>query len=52
MITIKDLLAFDSWLITALIGFTVYYLVDFVIKIRSYPRGPLPLPILGNSLCK
>ncbi len=39
-------------IITALIGLTTYYLVRFYMKMKSYPPGPIPLPIVGNILSK
>ena len=35
---------------TAIVSAVLTYLIYFVRLIRSYPRGPPPLPILGNVL--
>jgi hypothetical protein len=47
---IKDYIPIDSWLVTIAIALIVYYLIEYVRKIQSYPRGPFPLPIVGNLL--
>ncbi len=49
-----DLIKFDTknCIIAALIGLTTYYLVRFYMKMKSYPPGPIPLPIVGNILSK
>ncbi|CAG2172784.1 unnamed protein product [Oppiella nova] len=39
-----------SWLITISVGLITGYLVRFYLRVLSLPRGPFPLPIIGNIL--
>ncbi|XP_054157487.1 steroid 17-alpha-hydroxylase/17,20 lyase-like [Oppia nitens] len=39
-----------NWLITAVIGFVTLYLVRFYYRVLTLPRGPIPLPVIGNIL--
>ena len=41
---------FNNIVVTSILTVVLIYLVYFVLLIRSYPRGPLILPLLGNVL--
>lgn len=38
------------WLTTGLVFIIWYFLAQFYRKVSMYPKGPFPLPILGNLL--
>ncbi|CAN7989055.1 unnamed protein product [Ixodes hexagonus] len=47
----KALLFWDwRWLTTALVFLLSYVVVRFYHKVSKYPKGPFPLPVLGNLL--
>jgi hypothetical protein len=39
-------------ILSVILGLIVYYLAKFYLKVLSLPSGPIPLPIIGNILCK
>ena len=39
-----------SWVISASIGLITFYFAKFYYKVKQYPTGPFPLPIVGNIL--
>ncbi|CAN7939131.1 unnamed protein product [Ixodes hexagonus] len=39
-----------QWLTTALVFLLSYHVVNFYRKVSKYPKGPLPLPLVGNLL--
>ena len=43
---------FKTHLIGLFIGFVFYKLFRFYQSVRTYPPGPLPLPLIGNILSK
>lgn len=53
----NELLAYlkaDIWttVTSSLIGYLVFKLANFYWKVYSLPPGPIPIPFLGNTLCK
>jgi hypothetical protein len=42
----------QNTIITALIGLTTFYIFRFYKGVKSLPPGPVPLPVVGNILCK
>lgn len=40
------------WLTTGLVFLICYYVARFYNKVSKYPKGPFPLPIVGNLLSK
>ena len=41
-----------NWVITIIIGLITVYLVRFYLRVLALPKGPFPLPVLGNVLSK
>lgn len=39
-----------SWLIASVFGFITYWIAKFYFKVRQFPSGPTPWPILGNII--
>ncbi len=48
------LITFDirATILSIILGLIVYYLAKFYLKVLSLPSGPIPLPFVGNILCK
>lgn len=41
-----------SWIFTLIFGGSIFLIVKFYIKVFNYPRGPLPLPLVGSFYSK
>ena len=41
-----------SWIYSVIIGGITFYIVKFYYKVKQYPSGPFPLPLVGNFLSK
>ena len=41
-----------SSLISLVLGYIVYKIVKFYYHVSQLPPGPLPIPFMGNMLCK
>uniref|UniRef100_A0AC35TLZ6 Cytochrome P450 n=1 Tax=Rhabditophanes sp. KR3021 TaxID=114890 RepID=A0AC35TLZ6_9BILA len=37
------------FIFTTIIGFIVLYVLDFYYNVSKLPRGPFPLPLIGNA---
>ena len=41
-----------SWIYSIIIGGITFYIVKFYYKVKQYPSGPFPLPIVGSLFSK
>lgn len=41
-----------AWIIALIGGFITYYLARFYLKVKKFPPGPTPWPLVGNVISK
>ena len=41
-----------SWIYSLVLGGIIYYVVKFYYKVKQYPSGPFPLPLIGSIYSK